>query len=249
MFTLLGRRALLILGLLLACAGTATFSQSTVGGPTRTGGPSTIGGGGTAAIAVVNSVANHLGSSGGTTSSANMTGANLCILGVSAFGPITSVSSSPANTWVLDKTTNDAGAFFTYLYRVYAPSVNSAMTFTVSAAGSTFVSAAAVCFNSTIGSTLDQSNSAFTNSAASLQPGSITPGHASEVVIAVTDTGNGTSLSMSGGYTAFGSIAGDGATYEGIQAGYLIQTTATATNPTTSWTTAGPASAVIGSYQ
>ena len=124
------------------------------------------------------------------------------------------------------------------------------MTFTVTAT-TAYVSAAAVCFGGSTGSTIDQSSSANSggSTVTSLQPGSITPGHANEVVIAVTDVGNGTSPSINSGFTSFGAIGGNGSTFEGIMAGYLIQTTATAENPTSSWTGVSQASAVIGSYQ
>jgi hypothetical protein len=122
------------------------------------------------------------------------------------------------------------------------------MTFTVNATNA-YVSVAAICLKNTVGTAIDQSNG--TNSltgVTSLQPGSVTPGSNNEVVIGMAGIG-GASPSANSGYTSFASISTSSGVYDGLGAGYLVQSTAAATNPTFSWFGSSAASAVIGTFK
>jgi hypothetical protein len=71
-----------------------------------------------------------------------------------------------------------------------------------------------------------------------LQTGSVTPSENNEVLIAGTGIeGTGRTATINSSFTITDGIAGDGATRMGGYAAYLIQTTATAVNPT--WTYSG----------
>lgn len=81
--------------------------------------------------------------------------------------------------------------------------------------------------------------------ASSIQPGSVTPSNATNILIAcLAASANTGTISASGGYTMSGQVAyADG---QRLAAGmaHLVQSTATAGNPTLSWTSVVPARAI-----
>lgn len=121
-------------------------------------------------------------------------------------------------------------------------------TFGTSALTSSFPAIFVFAFSGTANAPFDQQNGG-TNAGASGQPGSITPTQNGEVVVCA-DGSNSTGMTMNGGFTS--SIAKDmaGGSAYGGQLGYLIQTAATAANPTASNSGgAGGHSVVIASFK
>lgn len=189
----------------------------------------------------------------------NMTGVNLIVV---VYTYTTSASptfgDSSTNTYTSIKTETQGGSFITQFSYVYAPTVTGSMTFTVTAS-SAFGSLCVQGWSGSVASPLDQSNGSTTWTAGppgSIAPGSITPTQASELVIAVlgsNDTASsGNTYTVGGGFTipASGGQIGKTGSYYGTAMAYLVQTTATAANPTfTAAGAVGQMSAAIASFK
>jgi len=101
-------------------------------------------------------------------------------------------------------------------------------------------------------SPLDQTSGAFAAGTSS-QPGSVTPTQAHELLVSCLtnagDTSN-SSRSINGGFTISGQVGDNPAAYSNSVAGaYLLQTTATAANPTWSFPQYNAANAVIATFK
>lgn len=191
------------------------------------------------------SLLSHTGSGDGTTTPAiDTTGATLLVCS-------TSTDSSPAptdnmgNTWVLAVKSGNGGSFnnSNAIYYVENPTTSASHTFTPQGSLPGFAVAA---FSGTLtSSSLDQTNS----TASSTSPGSITPGVDNELII----TGEGGSASgtvtIDLGFTILEQYNGAGGATYGAGIAYLIQTTATAVNPTWTWTVFGGVCCTIASFK
>lgn len=193
-------------------------------------------------------IANTVGAQGGssTTPAINTTGANLIVIAVSMFGtPSTSgLSDSKTNTWT-QLTTHSGTTASVRLFYCLAPIVGSGHTFTYNVGFPT------ICVQAWSGaaaaSVFDVENGASGSGVTSIATGSITPGANNELVvtgISLADNTTGPAL-INGGFTISDqSLGRSGLTESGAMA-YLIQTTATAANPTWSgFTTDGPGAAI-----
>lgn len=205
-----------------------------------------------AAIALVGAGAAAGGDNGGTTTGFDTTGATLLVAVVGSYNQTTqpTISDSKSNTWTA-LTAYEDGASRTRvrIYYVANPSVGAAHTATAAQA-SCFCSIAFAAFSGvTTTSPFDQQNGSFTDSGTSVQPGSITPSEDNTVVIAGlgSDTA-ASSHAINGSYTLQVSHDGGGA-HLGSHLAFWIQTTATATNPTYSWSGTDQASAAIASFK
>lgn len=184
-------------------------------------------------IALVNK--NAVSGNAPTIPSTNMTGVNLIFLGLTGNATFTTPTDSSSNTYTQAGSTVGTDVCFTALYYKFAPTVSATMTFTSNAGfGAMFV----LGFSGAASSPLDQTNQATAGGPlTTIQPGSVTPSVNNEVLVSVatiSHTNTGNTYSVNGGYTITNQFADDGATTFGGAAGYLIQTTAAASNPT--WT-------------
>jgi hypothetical protein len=174
---------------------------------------------------------------GCTTTGVSMTGANLCVIALT-YDQSTAgaVSSSPANTWVPGTATYASASTKTQIFWAYAPTVSGSMTFTTTNLATVLN---ASCWSGTVGSTVDQQNGGIGSVVTSFAPGSVTPTSPNELVISIVSVNLNvtppTGFSASG-YTLLFSTAYTNGTNYGSGAGYLIQTTAAATNPLWMWT-------------
>lgn len=179
-----------------------------------------------------------------TTSSINTTGANFVVVVLASYGAVAvpTLTDSKGNTWTQIRT--DVGASFSRdtIFFCFSPTVGSGHTFTSTLTGS-FSSVFVGSFSGVVTSPVDQ-QSAFGALVAvsTIQPGSITPSSNNYLVITSNSNSSGFSSSVNLGFTLIGSQIFTGGTAFGGGLAYLIQTTATAENPT--WTLGGPANAV-----
>lgn len=205
------------------------------------------------AIAIVQSVS--AGSTNGgvsvTTSAVDTTGATGIVIAVGDFtSPPANVSDSKSNTYAL-LTRQDSGAPAVRLFYNANPVVGAGHTFTASTTDS-FPSIAVLALSGTNTSTFYDGieNGAATDSVESIQPGSVTPSQ--DNCILVTAIGvytSATGHSINGSYTIEEAVAFQAGEHIGVQLAYWIQTTATATNPTWSWTNSDYGAAAIAPFR
>lgn len=181
----------------------------------------------------------------------NTTGSSLIVVEVTSYigvsGP--SFSDNQSNTWTT-LTQQSGSEPQTQFYYVASPNTNSSHTFTYSGSNS-FASVCVIALSGTATSPFDQQNGAITSTSATGQPGSVTPGQANEIVItAVGYNGGGDVSSINSGFTISDHIPFSSGGYEGSGMAYLIQTSATAANPTFTLTTSVPSiTAVIATFK
>ncbi len=174
------------------------------------------------------------GSGGGTSSAIDTTGANLIVIVTAQFsgGTLTTPTDSKGNTYTgLTARTN--GSVRNRIFYCLAPTVGSGHTFTFANSG-IFASASVQSFSGAATSSVFDVENGATGSLTTLATGSVTPGQDDSLVIAGVGSGNTGSASINGGFTIANQTTASGSRYSSAGA-YLIQTTATAANPT--WTT------------
>jgi hypothetical protein len=184
-----------------------------------------------------------------TTGSIDTSGCTLLILGLTSF--VTAASTAPtdskSNVWqlVANRDPGGAGAARVEIWVCYRPIVGSGHTFSHNVTNSypaITVYGYDIDFVPLIP---DQANSNTNASTTTLATGSVTPTLNNELLITVATINNVGWSSIDGGFTINGNIVGiTGQRFTHAMA-YLVQTTATAANPT--WTAAGSgeATAVI----
>ena len=198
------------------------------------------------AFALVTNVLAH-GGAAPTSAAVDTTGANLIVGIVSGYAVTPNLSDIKGNTYTSIASVT-SGSVISRLVACYSPTVGSGHTFSA-VAGSNYITLAVAAFSGAAASPLDVSNSAIAASASTIQPGSITPTAANELVICGAGTDGGSAFSsINGGFTITDSQPNAGAE-EGAALAYLIQTSATAANPT--WTMAGASNllAIIASFK
>lgn len=180
-----------------------------------------------------------------TTSGINTTGATLLVANITAWdaAPLSYITDSNNNTWVPFPTyLGNFTAQTQQMFYAINPVVGSGHTFTIGAGtqGSLEVGA----FSGVTGvlpfDKSAPSSTTGTTSASSIQPGSLTPTNANSLIVsAVSFQNNGTQVSsINSGFTITDTNASASGLIGGSMA-YLIQTTATAVNPTWSFSGGG----------
>ena len=171
-----------------------------------------------------------------TTPALTTTGANLMVAGCTYLnsGTFTSVTDSKSNSYTCLTPTTSNGNEITRLCYATNPTVGTSHTVTFNGTG-IFGSIAVAAFSGvTTSSPLDQQNKNQTANATTLQPGSVTPGQANEVLVTVLGYKTaGFPISIDGSYTITDSAEFTANNY-GISLAYLVQTSPAASNPT--WT-------------
>jgi len=169
---------------------------------------------------------------GVTSSTINTTGTTLLVAGVSAYADTAGITDSAGNTWSsapLYHVNGDAGI---QIFYVISPTTSASHTFTTQSNG--YPSLCVQAWGSFTGISLD-----VYNGATAAQPGSITPNHNGELVVTAMTSYSATAstASVDSGFTISDQEPG----VEGVDVGaafaYLVQTTATAIDPT--WSDTG----------
>ncbi len=169
-----------------------------------------------------------------TTGSLDTTGSTLLVI-CATYATAVSVSDSKGNTWTGLTAQSNTGVYNQIFYVNSAtPTVGTGHTFTIS--GASVYTVNVLTFSGTGASPFDVENGASTASAATLQPGSVTPTNDNNVLITGLTAGNAYagagSINLSFTITNQNALIG-GVTYGG-GAAYLLQGAKAATNPT--WT-------------
>lgn len=198
------------------------------------------------------------GSGGGTSGSLNTTGSTLLVMVIGWYSgdaePPTSppyVTDSNTNTWIAIPGTRgvSGGAANITIYYAANPTVSSSQTFTANYPSSYTTTAIFAFSGVATVSPLDTSNAAGSGgtSVTTQQTGSVTPANNGSVVIAgVSQFIGGQTFSINGSFTGIQQDSSGGAI--NCAGAYLIQTTATAANPTWTSTSSGSAAADIAVF-
>ena len=190
------------------------------------------------AIAKVSSVS--AGASGGgtfTTGNISTTGASLFVACVSSYigASAPTLSDSQTNTWTGLTARNEAVAVRNRMFYVASPSTSGTHNFTLTGSG-TFGGLAVYAFSGTdTSSPFDSQQAGATGNSTSSAPGSITPAQNDSVVVSCA-TLDANISSVGASMTLDENVAFSGGNHYAAAGAYIVQTTATAINPTWSWT-------------
>jgi hypothetical protein len=208
------------------------------------------------AIALVNSVTIPGSASGGTSAGIDMTGATILVMVTACYAAPTTIADSNGNTWNTAVSQTSAFGTSSRIYFAYnksggALSVGPGQTFTVSGGGSMYAVTYIYGFSGTVTTNpLDMTNSAIGNNLSSLQPGSITASNNGSLLISgISNTSTSNPAPTLNDSFTYNSAAFDNAVNYAGGGGYLIQATATPTNP--SWSfggSSGYVAATIASF-
>lgn len=181
-----------------------------------------------------------------TTSAIDTTGADIIIVSRADYSNAdVGLNDSASNTWVkLIDYQPATSLVYIAVYMAVAPITSASHTFTTPIDGNgTFPSIAVAAFTGTKNTAAnDQSATASTAAASTLQPGSITPSSGSALVYGVASSAS-TSTTITG-LTLLDDVAYSGSVHVSITHGYIIQNAAAAINPTFNFSLANIASAV-----
>jgi len=186
-----------------------------------------------------------------TTTAIDSTGADLLVIGITADNGAATIGTptdSKSNTWLActDQSVSSSVAGLRY---AESPTVGSSHTASYTTVNK-FPAMALLAFSGAkASSALDQQNRNSGTGTNSRTPGSITPSEDNCLIVTVLNfEGTIAGLSIDSGFTIVQSsdFLANG---EGFAIAYKVQTTAAAVNPTWSWTTNRPSSAVIASFK
>ena len=170
-----------------------------------------------------------------TTNAISTIGANFLILTLAYYTTAPTFSDSAGNTWTTVRTDTQATNDHLKTYICYSPITSASHTFTASASG-TYPSIAISAWSGVLSSGLDKQSGAGSNSASSIQPGSITPTVNKELLICVFGSNNAatSSQTINSPFTSLDAF-GPQPNALGVGMAYYIQPTAGAINPTWSF--------------
>jgi hypothetical protein len=205
-------------------------------------------------VAVGNPVA--LGEPPQATAAINTTGANFIICIQTHFASEGTYGGTPTdskgNTYI-PLTNNEQSDVTIRGYIAISPTVGAGHTFSTGAFYASIICSA--WSGAHASAPTDQqradANTPFSDNLRDLATGSITPTQDAELIIAgcgIYDLA-GASATINGGFTELAQVDGLATGHLGSFAAYLIQTTATAANPTCSWGQQSAVSAVIYSFK
>jgi Concanavalin A-like lectin/glucanases superfamily len=190
---------------------------------------------------VTHSFAGSSNTTSATTSGVNTTGATLIVLQIASLTGVTvTVSDSvggKSNTWIPLLTQSIPAIQTGTMYYCIPVNVGSGHTFTVTGGSACYPSICMQCFSGGAGEWIlnQQRGTTVTVPATTAQPGSLTPTQGSSLVITgMACNVLGGTITPPSGFTANDYTEGSAGAYYGVGLGYLIQTSATAENPT--WT-------------
>jgi hypothetical protein len=192
----------------------------------------------------------HKKVAGTVTPAANMTGANLLLVGCATFGGAvpTMTDSTASNTWNNSVSVVSGVNVRCTLFWLESPTVSAAQTFTIGNA-----SFPAFCVSGWSGlgppTGKDQSSSAGTASGTSLQAGSVTPGVVNELIFFALGLAAVNTPSYDSGLAALDNQPFGVGVNMGSSVGYLIDSANSAINPKASWSTTTDGAAVIATFK
>jgi hypothetical protein len=187
---------------------------------------------------------------GFTTGAIDTTGANFIVVGVHLGGGGTgALSDSKSNTWTGLTQYNSGNGFYVQLFYSESPTVGSGHTFSISGSAN-YPSLTMAAFSGVASSSFDVQNGNGIGFGHPISTGSVTPGQANELLIAALSYNVHSAASIGSGFTLVENVFSPSFGYVESGLAYLIETTATAQNPSFSWgATDSQASAAIASFK
>jgi hypothetical protein len=205
------------------------------------------------AFALIDSVS--VGSTGGgtvTSAAIDTTGADLLVLALSWYDAeaAPTISDSETNTWtaLTARDGNHSGAAVQFYY-VEAPAVDGSHTFSANGAGHFGSIAVLALSGAAASSAFDVQNGATTASAATLQPGSVTPGEDNELVVCALGSSQALTETIGDSFTKEEDVEYAGSNHMGVALSYKIQTSAGAENPTWTFGATAQGAAAIATFK
>jgi hypothetical protein len=182
------------------------------------------------------------GANAATSAAIDTTGATLLVAVVGwDLGTTPTIADSKSNSWTACTIRSSSIGSVCIFYST-PTTVGASHTVTATASGLEPGIAVAAFSGAAASSVFDQENGAANDASATLATGSVTPGQANELLIAgIATVGSNTPSSIDTGFTFDGKSSDAGFTHTGIA--HLIETTATAKNPT--WTQGGASNIAV----
>ena len=242
----------LILALIWAVSASAQPSvrNASAGVFNRTNAPAGGGGGGGGGWAVIGSgvIAGSTDGDAVTTGTYDTSGATLIVIIESSFNSQFTPTDSKGNTWTKAVGSTSFTGEQSSIWYCVPTSAGAGHTFSVSSANS-FAALAVYAFTGGSGGVLDKTSGAFNNgSATTVQPGSITPTTANQLIISGVSYTVGSTASVDSGFSTPLNAGVVSFQHEGGAAAFLVQGAAAAVNPT--WTTSsGDDTSTIASFK
>lgn len=187
------------------------------------------------------------------TNAVSTVGANFIVLAASYLQGVSfTIQDSLSNSWsVADTVTNPSGPITTIWY-CFNPTIGPSHTFELNGTD-IYGTITMEAFSGAVSGTLDQHTDNIIASGNTIQPGSITPLHNGELIVAAYcgPPGGGSApptLTVDSSFIITDGVAYSEGNYFGGAMAYLVQNTAILVNPT--WTdTAAPNTASIASFE
>ena len=188
----------------------------------------------------------------GATSPIDTTGANLIVVSATTYAAVGegTLSDNKSNTW-LQATAVSTSNTRERIYYCANPTAGAGHTFAWNSAGNNnFVAFEVAAFSGGAASSVfDQQNGATSASATSRTTGSVTPTEDNELIVACLGFNAPNTISIDGSYSIAQQQNYAGGSNFGGALAYWIQATATATNPTFSWSSSCEAAAAIATFK
>lgn len=206
------------------------------------------------AYALVANVAVQGGINGATSGAINTTGADLLVAVVAGLtGTTPTFTDSKGNTWTALTKQSTASDGASQLFYCQGAIVGTGHTF-ATAGASTYSGCAMAAFSGSVSSPFDIENgSQNSGSPSAILPGSITPNFANELVVCSAETnlntGFATAAAIDSSFIITDRISSLSNQSFAFGLAYIIQTAASAVNPTWSWTSGFQASCCIASFK
>jgi hypothetical protein len=185
-----------------------------------------------------------------TSPAINTTGATLIVVISAAQNSSLTITDSVGNTW--SNLTQVSSNGYQQIYYVVNPTTSASHTFSNSTSSYNPTICIMAFSGTATSSAFDQQNTGTQNYGNTVQPGSVTPSVNNEVVITGMSAVNAVgTVTINGSYSApIGQAFNSGGSFNiAAYMSYLVQTSATATNPTWSFTTTDGAQASIATFK
>jgi hypothetical protein len=187
---------------------------------------------------LTHAVAVATGGADATTSAISTTGATLIVVGIENISNGVNVTDSASNTWTFGTLFNASSSRKGQMAYCVNPTTSGTHTFSLLAAGGAFypVLTVAAFSNTPAGAFVSEATAAETVSAGTtVQVGSsITPANANNLLVTFVGGDAFATISVDSGFTTTDTSGKVGGTFQGGGLAYIIQTAATAKQPT--WT-------------
>lgn len=202
---------------------------------------------------LANTLAQSTNGNGITSSAINTTGVNLIIVSVIDYSvnPAITLSDNQGNTWT-ELSIYTGSSARSKIYYCYNPTTNSNHTFTATGNAS-YVSFSVLAFSGAAVNPLDKSSGNGTSSSVtSLSTNPVTPAEDNELIFTGIGFANADvpiSLSINNSFTIVNQGVNVSGQAFGIGTAYLIQSAASAINPSWSWSGSSPATTSIATFK